>query len=562
MMYSLLVVDNEPIIVESILDMFARTDALDLEVYGAYSSTEALKLLTTTKIDVVLTDIRMPGMSGIELHREIIKHWPWCKVIFLSGYNDFDFIQEVMRNGGVDYLLKTEGNQAIIRAVQKAVQALSDAIEVENLIHKSKKQMQMIQPYLQKELLWGLVQGEPHALQTMHDQFREMNIPLSSAKPTIVVIGRIDQWSETASSVDKSLLLFAVQNIAEEYFSQSTNLVSFDFAQKTKLVWLIQTKEASDSAIDSSSTEIRGRMVAFVKGAVEMIQHTCKQLIKLNVSFAVGTTYRDWNHVSEQFEHLQLLMSRGLGLGHELLLLEQQAADMDPHAIDRELRKQMNKLNLLQSLLDNGQKEQFFYEYGSIMKAVAMTAPQSNPVKMEVYFTLISIFLSYMNRWGVQEEIGKQTNLGKMTMLDCQASWEEVVDYFYALANRLFDQKMSVQGFQQNDVIRQVQQYVKQNLAGDLSLNRIGDVVGHNPSYLSRLYKQIASEGLSDYIMAARLSKAKELLRENKLKIHEISKAVGFLSEQSFYRFFRKAVELTPQEYRERAIMSTDATEK
>ncbi|MDQ6417950.1 response regulator [Paenibacillus sp. LHD-117] len=559
-MYRLLVVDNEPIIVESVLDLLQRTETIELDICGAYSSIEALRLLETTKFDIVLTDIRMPGMSGLELHREILKRWPWCKVIFLSGYDDFAFIQEVIRNGGVDYLLKTEGNGAIIQAVQKAVQALNDTIEKDNLIRKSKEKLQHIQPYLQKELLLGLVRGETNARLPLEKPFEELNVPLGSKAETMTVIGRIDEWSGTATSVDQSLLLFAVRNIAEEYLSASTLQVSFDFDHRTKLAWFIQPKEVG-AGQGSVSPELRQRSLGFIHGAFEMIQMTCKQMLKLSLSFAAGNDYRDWSDIPEQFEHLQLLLSHGLGLGHELLLQERRTPELEPSAIDRELRKQLGKLKVLQTLLDNGQRDQFFVEYGSLMQFVAASSPQSASVKTEIYFTLVSMFMSYLNRWGVQEEIGKHTNLGKMTMLDCHHHWMEVVDYFYALADLLFAHKMSGQGLQENDVIRQVQQYVNQNLAGDLSLNRIGEVVGHNPSYLSRLYKQITSEGLSDYIMAARVAKATELLQENRLKIHDISKAVGFLSDQSFYRFFRKATGVTPQECRENAAKSTDASE-
>lgn len=534
-MYRLLVVDNEPIIVESVLDLLHRTEVLDLELYGKHSPLEALKLLESMRFDIVLTDIRMPGMSGIELHREIIQHWPWCKVIFLTGYNDFEFIQEVIRNGGTDYLLKTEGDQAIIRAVEKAIQALSEAIEMENLIHKSREQLHKIQPYLQKELLWELVLGEHPINHTLHQQFHELSIPLRSEEQTLIVIGRVDKWNEGMTSIDKSLLLFAIQNIAEEYLAPSTKLVSISFEQKTKMVWLIQ-----------------GGTTGFIRGAIEMIQTACRQLLKLRVSFAIGAQFRDWLTISEQFENLQWLLSRGLGLGHELLLLEQQGHELETSSMDRELRKQLNKLKLLQVQLDHNQRHEFFEEYTYLMSCVDGVSARFNGIRLEIYFTLVSIFTSYLNRSGTHEEISKQINLGKMTVLNCQQQWREVVDYFYQLANILFDHKMSSLDFQEDDVIRQVQLYVRNNLAGDLSLNRIGEVVGHNPSYLSRLYKQNTNESLSIFIMEERIVKAKELLQENRLKIQDISKAVGFLSEQSFYRFFRKATGMTPQECRER----------
>lgn len=559
-MYRLLIVDNEPFIVESVLDLFERRAVPELELLCAYSSAEALRCMQTAKIDIVLTDIRMPGMSGLELHREIIKYWPRCKVIFLTGYNDFDYIHEAIRNGGVDYLLKTEGDEAIVASVLKAMTALTEAVAVEAFIAKSKQQMQAITPLLQKELLWELVQGGAFTDVARSKSFEEVNINLESAGPIVVMIGRIDNWKEDTRPIDKSLYLFAIQNIAQEYLSAKVHFISFDFEKKTKLLWLIQPVE--QDLPNTELTALRQRCLVFLKGAAEMIQDSCSTVLKINLSIAIGASFMDWNRVSEQFEHLQQLLNRGLGLSQQQLLIEQTMDITSEDQIEHDQRKQLKRLNLLHTLLENGLKDKFMAEYTAIMQALTESASARNAIKTEVYFTLVSIFLSYMNRWGVQGEIGSKFNLGKMTVLDCQNNWKEVVDYFFKLAEALFDQKQAGQGSQEHDVIRTVQRYVQQNLAGDLTLNRIGDVVGHNPSYLSRLYKQITNEGLSDYIMTARLEKAKELLEENRLKIQDISTSVGFLSEQSFYRFFRKALQMTPQEYRESVVTSTNASAK
>ncbi|RAP74763.1 response regulator transcription factor [Paenibacillus montanisoli] len=561
-MYRLLIVDNEPFIVESVLDLFERRAIPELELLCAYSSAEALRCMQTVKIDIVLTDIRMPGMSGLELHREIMKYWPRCKVIFLTGYNDFDYIHEAIRNGGVDYLLKTEGDEAIVASVQKALTALSEAVAIEEYIAKSKQQMQAITPLLQKELLWELVQGDSSVHGVLSQSFEEVGIELAPSEPVVAMIGRVDDWKEGTRPFDKSLYLFAIQNIAQEYVSAKVQVLSFDFEKKTKLLWLMQPNERTEGLSAAEVTGLRQRCLVFLKGAAEMIQDSCSVLLKLNLSMAIGASFKEWDQLSEQFEHLQQLLNRGLGLGQQQLLIEQTIDIASAEQLEHDQRKQLKKLNLLHTLLENGQKAPFMTEYAGIMKVLTERSAANNSIKTEVYFTLVSIFLSYINRWEIQHEVGSRFNLGKMTILDCHNNWKEVVDYFYRLAEALFEHKQAGKGSQENDVIRMVQRYVQQNLAGDLTLNRIGDVVGHNPSYLSRLYKQVTNEGLSDYIMTARLEKAKELLEENRLKIHEISASVGFLSEQSFYRFFRKALQMTPQEYRESVVTSRNASAK
>ncbi len=99
--------------------------------------------------------------------------------------------------------------------------------------------------------------------------------------------------------------------------------------------------------------------------------------------------------------------------------------------------------------------------------------------------------------------------------------------------------------------MQQIHHYVQMNIAGDVSLTRIGEVVGHSSAYVSRLYKNITQTNLSDYIHEIRIGKAKEMLGQSRFKIQEIAKLLGFENDRYFYRYFKKATGLTPQEFRE-----------
>ena len=100
-MHSLLVVDDEPLITDGICDLFVNNKTLELDVYAAYSGTEALRWMEKTKIDIVVTDISMPGMSGLEVQSRIRQLWPSCKVIILTGYDEFNYIRSAMRQDGI-----------------------------------------------------------------------------------------------------------------------------------------------------------------------------------------------------------------------------------------------------------------------------------------------------------------------------------------------------------------------------------------------------------------------------------------------------------------------------
>jgi len=139
-MYKILVVDDEDYLVDGVTTLLRETEGPELDVYSAYTAFEALDWLERTKIDVVLSDIHMPGMDGLELQRRIAERWPDCKVIFLTGYDDFEYAKTALQRQAVDYILKTEGDAAIVGAVRKAIESIDNDQRLEELVREAERQ--------------------------------------------------------------------------------------------------------------------------------------------------------------------------------------------------------------------------------------------------------------------------------------------------------------------------------------------------------------------------------------------------------------------------------------
>ena len=123
-MYRILVIDDEPIIADGLYELFAQDETFALEVHKVYSAPDALKLLDRLRIDIVLSDIKMPGMNGLELLTQIHRRWPFCHVIFLSGYSDFEYVQKAMQLGADSYILKSQGDEVVLETVYKTLALL------------------------------------------------------------------------------------------------------------------------------------------------------------------------------------------------------------------------------------------------------------------------------------------------------------------------------------------------------------------------------------------------------------------------------------------------------
>jgi len=543
-MFRLLIVDNEPMIVDGLAELFRRQNFAELEIVGAYNSVNAVRYAERSRIDVALLDIRMPGMSGLELQRTIIAKWPRCKVIMLSGYSDFAFVQEAMRHGGVDYLLKTDGDDAIIAAVRKALTAIGKELQQDSLLDRARSQIQRSMPALQTEFFRNLLQG---GVSDMKAYFRELDVPLRQEQPVLVFIGKVDEWDETFKPADKSLIGYAVRNIVEELLEESLQIFSVVY-DPTILAWFVQPK--SDENGELSGDDERWKPVLiFVKETLELIQLTCSNLLNKQVSFFVAGKPVMWSEAAGTFERLKRLMSFHFDMRETILIDEGQSQhEVTDNAFNPDLTLQLKKMDQLEMMLENGRRGEFVHTIEGLRQLFLPIDEIS--YKMEIFFSLSSIFVSYLNRWGLYKRFEAEVSALLRVQAD-QVTWDELMDLFGNLAEMIFEQKKLGIQDHQSSLIERIHWYVEAHLANDISLTSIAEFTGHSPTYLSRLYKQMTRTSLSGFIMETRLDKAKRLLEKNQLKISSISEAVGFTSEPSFYRFFKKATGKTPQAYRD-----------
>lgn len=550
-MYRLLVVDDEPIIVNGIYRLLLEEEQLDLDVVRAYSGDEALEKLSQMRFDIVLTDIRMPGMSGLELQEQIVRQWPSCKVIILTGHPDFEYVQTALRNKSVDYILKTEDDAEVLRSVRKAIDALDAEKENALFMDKAAEQLQLAIPTLQREYLLGVCEGTMSPYSLKPKLWEDLKFELSLRDRVLLVLGRVDDWPPGMKASDRALFLFAVNNIAQELLTPSCRFQSV-IADRNRFIWLLQP--APNPVSKASDTEWE-KTIKFVHGTLDKIQETSSQLLKVPISIAAADGPGDWSELSGVLEKLRLGLSRALGTGEETLIIErlQQEEKVDVGNDDRRqsIRNLLKRLIGTEFYFDSGEREH-------IIQLLTDLSEQLEPFYeetgffLEVYYAAASAILSRINRWSGQKERLRKIQFEKLYHLQLHGSRREAIRYLIDAASELFDARADEKGEQDHKFVEKINRYVEEHLDADLSLTTLSEIVYLNPYYMSRLYKQITGSNLTDFIKEARLNKAKLLVAESHLKIHEIAKIAGFESPAYFNRIFKKNVGLTPIEYREK----------
>lgn len=535
-MYRLLIVDDEPFTVDGLYEMLLDEADRDLDIYRAYSAEDAMGWLSRTKMDIVLSDIRMPEMDGLQLQQWIHSRWPRCKVIFLTGVNDIQYAQLAQRGGGVDYILKTEGDEAIVNSIQRASIAIQEDLRNEDLMARAKGQLKELLPMLRREWFTALLEQGRVATDNLPARLRELDTLLHPEEAVMLVCGRVDHWEERYSLSDQSLLLYAVQNIAEEFMDRVVMLPVM--LSGAYFVWIIQPKDTGETEWDE--------LPAYIQGTLESIQQTCKSLLQIPVSFISYGSQADWEDIAKIFHLLKQSLILGLGNGQEMILIyrgeesKEHASEVPALAITR-----------IESAVEMGQKPLFLELLHELFRGL----PNRFTVYAQNYYAVAVILLNKWNKMN-QNDTGDgadaETTLRRLLDVNAHKTKEQAVQFLSEMGCNLIQHGKQEQDERTERIINKLNRYIVEHLDKDLSLALLADVVYLNPSYLSNLYKTYTGRNISDYITELRVERAKTLLADSQAKVQEVAVAVGFDTAGYFTRFFKKHVGVTPQEFRSR----------
>lgn len=550
-MYRLLIVDDEAIIADGLYEVFASLKEVELDVYKAYSGSDALVMLNRTRIDIVLTDIHMPGMDGMQLMEQIHQRWPKCRVIFLTGFNEFDYVYKAIQYEGVSYILKTEGYGKVIEAVEKAANDIDKDFRLDALLEEAEKKLGTARILLQANFLNGIMKGRFFESEINQHQFEQIGIHLEPREHVIMLVGRVDNMPKGLPYSEKNRRTYSISIIAERYFTDCIQFVYFT-DENSYLIWFIQP--------DNKMTEENDKWRlchTFVKGSIELIQKACLESIKVSVSFALDDNPCGWIEIPDRFATLKMVLNYRIGQNSAMLLTERKVMEEGlKNTQERENEKlSTNRLQFekLAETLEYGKKEDFFSLMESLTQELRKTLSMHNIVALEQYSSIALILLSYINRWNIIEKVAFKIGIHKLMNYIEHASWNDAVDYLTALGTIIFEIQNKEQEERAQDVIGQIQKHINDHIhiQDEISLVRLADLVHFNPSYLSRLFKQLVGMNLSDYISELRIKRAKQLLENKEMKISAVADALGYGTATNFTRFFKKSTNMTPQEYRD-----------
>ncbi len=543
-MYRLLIVDDESDVADGLYRFFknAGSIAVDLDVCKAYSAIEALEVLAASRVDILLTDIMMPVMTGLQLMEVVRKQWPRCRTIVLTGYNDFDYIYSAMKHDTVSYLLKTEGFDAIAAAVLKAASQIDDSLRIEQLQEQADRRLDALLPLLRRDCLADLVADGAMGPQERERQFRELALPLDGRGPVLLLLGRMTPGEVSGAPMGMARAGALVCELVERLFPPTLRL-AFTSLERHLPLWLIQP--AQEQAEWGPEDDLWRNHASVVKDSAEAVQDAAGAL-GIRLSFAVDVRAFPWEALPERYDRLKRLLLYRRDRDGDVLLISGEAEDREGREASKAGLQQVKRMELM---LESGRRGEYFQELASLRGLGPGKTAEGAAVVLR---SLSAMLLKYITLRDLRQPIETGVGLGRLSRLDESGAWTDAMEYVRELSEALFAAAERQTVDSHDLLIRDLKQFIDSHLDEDLSLARLAAKCYFNPAYLSRLFKQNAGVNLLSYINDSRINRARELLAGTDMKIHEIAARVGYDSPSYFTQFFKRLSGIGPQEYRDR----------
>ncbi|NLO36483.1 MAG: helix-turn-helix domain-containing protein [Clostridiaceae bacterium] len=306
-MYRMLIVDDEPDVLEALQAVFSAHEELELDILTASSAHEALAILDRERLDILLSDICMPGMDGLELQRRVRANWPGCRTIFLSGYTEFTYIYQAEQLEAVSYLLKTESRQRIVDTVRRTIAQLDEANRVSHLEQLASR-AQVDRPYLLRTLMEALISdGRPEDLARL---IRKMQPDFDPGRPLQLALGRIN-GSERPDHEQKARFFLLLEELAKRHLGSRFQLLVGE-AERWTILFLLQSNQAVPDA---------ARQARLMRGSFEAVQTVLLEQAGCCMAVAIDTAMHELAAVRPAYERLRGILDAELGYGAGIRLI-------------------------------------------------------------------------------------------------------------------------------------------------------------------------------------------------------------------------------------------------
>ena len=535
MRHNVLIVDDEQLIRQGLR---ARIEYLGIdvdEIFEADNGLMALGIQDEHPIDLVITDIRMPDMDGLELIQEMQKKNNQIKFVVLSGYAEFSYAETAIRLGVKAYLLKPVSNDDLKAAFDKAYKEMEQTASVRQEVQMKKRMDREKQVYQQEKALNALFSSQEAGAVTReqlcklcgYDEKMWAGGAESVLYLAILHINKESFEHQRFRPVDHELVRFMIRNIFEEIQAPCEKLLVNSLSDTRQMYGIFIGDDKKKLRMEVERIYLRMRSVLEKKMG-----------IYLTIGVSRCRSQLEGKETSEARQALKQRIIYGkanIYFYEDIRILgEQEFPVSQLHLLEQYMEH--NEIFKVKNLVQEIFSEELVKKYGSAYLRI-------------MWIRILNLLLHHYERRGRNAaEIEKM--LQNYNLLDRIQSLQEIRQKIIEMVMECVSTE-SVADANARSKIQMAIGYIQEHFAENLTINVLAEHYGMSPNYFSSMFKKEMSRSAVNYITELRINQARELLYHSELSVVDISKKVGYEDSQYFFRVFKKYLGMTPLQYRE-----------
>ena len=533
-MLKVIIADDESHICQ-LLEALIDWEAEGFTIEGfANNGHEAARLCASCHADLLITDIRMPGLGGLELVQHLHEQMPFVHVIIITGYSQFQYAHQALRYGVVDYLLKpirTDELRNALNNVKEKIYHFSAAETQRSEQQVSWKSMQAIK----ENLLFSLLNGrENHSAALLKGNLPESyHVDFSGSVWRLIQLEAILDGTYDNLSAEDYLGNKMKEIFIEEFKKENMELI---FTRTSRGYFCLMNGE-EDSFLD------------FIPH-LQTVKFILLQILELfKGTFTIGVS-----NSCVKFENLdRCIMECEQAIDHKIIVGKNQIiyfSEIPPEVHEAEeflTEEYKQKFRTAITDADDAALSGCFSDLISSLNL--MSRKLSGNFIIQIYNKLNELFFASVGAFGM-EEYGNYSEENLAVQGKCFYNITTAFQYLGNSCRTILAAVIEQKGEQSTKPIRMAQLYIDEHYMEAIQLNEVADFVGLAPSYLSSLFKKQVGKSLVEYLTHIRIQNAKQLLIDRDRNITDIADEVGFADVKYFIKRFKKVTGLTPNEYR------------
>ncbi|MFD0676079.1 MULTISPECIES: response regulator [unclassified Paenibacillus] len=528
-MHNLIIADDDVIIRRGL------SKTIDWASHGfnlagtAGTGREALLLAGERKPDIVLSDIRMPHIDGLELAEQLMGKYPDVKIILMTSYEDFEYAQKALKLKVFDYVLKPFENEALIETMQRAAAEHDRECKVRKQIYDS-------MPLL-RQLFWErLISGRFQEIE-LAEEAQFLGIDLQAKHFVTSVIKLDDYFSpKVRNRFGQEMLRYCVGNIIQEMTAHLEQCYVFHYdGEEIVLVFGSQDeREVISQRIQWLMEEFRGNVETYLKTTVTVgVGQVCKRPISIRRSYVEAKTMLEYRHIVGTN---QVLIAKDVDL-------QPVVETAGPQGWEQELLVKV-KLGMREEVLAIiSRLEQ------DVLNRKFVPLQELHILGTEIALLLYREFWEWIHTWQMKQRFGGFTHF--CTNLQTMTTSKEIFAVIREFVIELIEEIDSRRDSHQKQLLGKAYRFIEDNYSREeLSLQEVADHVNVSTGHLSSIFKKVGGKVFSDFLLEIRMKAALSLMSREDCKTYEIAYRVGFSNPQYFSVCFKKYTGFAPSDYR------------